>query len=342
MAEYTEHYNLKKPAGSEYYNISDANTNNDLIDTALFGKVDKKPGRDLSTNDFTDGYKNKIDTMQMLYTFKGSVETTDDLSLITNKQNGDVYRCKQDGNDYIWNGNEWVSVGQDTDFSEVMELIEELQEDVENKVDKETGKGLSTNDYTNNEKNKLQGIEAEANKTIINNTLTSDSITEALSAAQGKALKTLIDALQASISTSINNAILEDNKKKYYVGKIIMDTANVNPATYLGFGTWQYWGAGRVPVGVDTSDGDFNSVEKTGGEKKHTMTIAELAEHDHDIVDSEKRFLFWDAGEFDMGALAAGNTVEYKWMQKTQKTGSSQPFNIQQQYITCYMWKRTA
>ena len=93
MAEYTKYYNLKKPAGSEYYNIADANTNNDLIDTVLFGKVDKKPGRDLSTNDFTDGYKNKIDTMQMLYTFKGSVETTDDLSLITNKQNGDVYRC---------------------------------------------------------------------------------------------------------------------------------------------------------------------------------------------------------------------------------------------------------
>ena len=282
MAGYTKYYNLKKPLGSEYYNISDANTNNDLIDTALFGKVDKKPGRDLSTNDFTDGYKNKIDTMQMLYTFRGSVETTDDLSLITNKQNGDVYRCKQDGNDYIWNGNEWVSVGQDTDFSEVMGLIEELQEDIENKVDKETGKGLSTNDYTSSEKNKLQGIETEANKTIINNTLTSDSITEGLSAAQGKALKVLIDTLQSSISTSINNAILEDNKKKYYVGKIIMDTANVNPAIYLGFGTWQYWGQGRVPVGVNTSDSDFNTVEKTGGEKKHTMTLAELVRHRHE------------------------------------------------------------
>ena len=283
MAGYTKYYNLKKPLGSEYYNISDANTNNDLIDTALFGKVDKKPGRDLSTNDFTDGYKNKIDTMQMLYTFRGSVETTDDLSLITNKQNGDVYRCKQDGNDYIWNGNEWVSVGQDTDFSEVMGLIEELQEDIENKVDKETGKGLSTNDYTSSEKNKLQGIETEANKTIINNTLTSDSITEGLSAAQGKALKVLIDTLQSSISTSINNAILEDNKKKYYVGKIIMDTANVNPATYLGFGTWTLWGAGRVPVGVDTTDSDFNSVEKTGGEKKRQITINNLPEHTHEV-----------------------------------------------------------
>lgn len=342
MAEYTKYYNLKKPAGSEYYNIADANTNNDLIDTVLFGKVDKKPGRDLSTNDFTDGYKNKIDTMQMLYTFKGSVETTDDLSLITNKQNGDVYRCKQDGNDYIWNGNEWVSVGQDTDFSEVMELIEELQEDVENKVDKETGKGLSTNDYTNNEKNKLQGIEAEANKTIINNTLTSDSITEALSAAQGKALKTLIDALQASISTSINNAILEDNKKKYYVGKIVMDTANVNPATYLGFGTWTLWGQGRVPVGVDTTDSDFNSVEKTGGEKKHKLTTAEMPKHKPNVgIYINNNVSGGDVYWFEPKGFASGNTGSSN-STKVSEVGGDQAHNNLQPYITCYMWKRTA
>lgn len=41
-----------------------------------------------------------------------------------------------------------------------------------NKVDKVNGKGLSTNDYTTEEKNKLSGIEAQANKTVIDNTLT--------------------------------------------------------------------------------------------------------------------------------------------------------------------------
>jgi hypothetical protein len=39
------------------------------------------------------------------------------------------------------------------------------------KVDKETGKGLSTNDYTTEEKNKLAGIEAQANKTVVDNAL---------------------------------------------------------------------------------------------------------------------------------------------------------------------------
>ena len=80
MSEYTEHYNLKKPAGSENYNVEDANTNNTIIDNVLFGKVDKRAGKDLSTNDFTDGYKKKIDSMQTLYRFKGTIETINDLS----------------------------------------------------------------------------------------------------------------------------------------------------------------------------------------------------------------------------------------------------------------------
>ena len=35
MANYTTNYNLKKPLGSEYYDIEDANGNADLIDAAL-------------------------------------------------------------------------------------------------------------------------------------------------------------------------------------------------------------------------------------------------------------------------------------------------------------------
>lgn len=90
-----------------------------------------------------------------------------------------------------------------------------------------------------------------------------------------------IDNIVTQIKKDISNKILEDNKKKYYVGKLIFDTKNVNPATYLGFGTWQLWGSGRVPVGVDTSQTEFNTVEKTGGEKTHKLTVAELASHTH-------------------------------------------------------------
>lgn len=90
-----------------------------------------------------------------------------------------------------------------------------------------------------------------------------------------------IDSIVTQIKKDISNKILEDNKKKYYVGKLIFDTKNVNPATYLGFGTWQLWGAGKVPVGVDTSQSEFNTVEKTGGEKTHKLTLAEIPSHTH-------------------------------------------------------------
>ena len=97
-------------------------------------------------------------------------------------------------------------------------------------------------------------------------------------------LTTEIDSIVTQIKKEISNKLLEDNKKKYYVGKLIFDTKNVNPATYLGFGTWQLWGAGRVPIGVDTSQTEFNTVEKTGGEKTHKLTVAELASHTHTFI----------------------------------------------------------
>lgn len=61
MSDYTEHYNLKKPLKTENYDVDVANTNNDIIDEKIYNKVDKISGKDLSTNDFTNEYKKKID-----------------------------------------------------------------------------------------------------------------------------------------------------------------------------------------------------------------------------------------------------------------------------------------
>ena len=58
----------------------------------------------------------------------------------------------------------------------------------------------------------------------------------------------------------------------YPVGSIYFSVKNENPSSKFG-GTWVSWGAGRVPVGVNSSDGNFNSVEKTGGNSTHTHTI---------------------------------------------------------------------
>lgn len=64
---------------------------------------------------------------------------------------------------------------------------------------KEDGKGLSTNDYTNNDKNKLTGIEEGANKTTIVDNLESDASDSALSAKQGKVLNDAISRIDTNI-----------------------------------------------------------------------------------------------------------------------------------------------
>lgn len=70
-------------------------------------------------------------------------------------------------------------------------------------------------------------------------------------------------------------------EKIYPVGCIYMTTVSTNPNSIFGFGTWVAWGSGRVPVGVNASDSNFSTVEKTGGEATHKLTEAEMPKHDH-------------------------------------------------------------
>ena len=145
-------------------------------------------------------------------------------------------------------------------------------------------------------------------------------------------LQNLIKELPITIS----NAILEDNKQKYPVGKIIISTEDVSPTTYLGFGTWEKWGQGRVPIGVDSEDENFNTAEQTGGEKEHTLTVNEMPSHYHQFaIDGGS-----DAGTMDRVAL--NDYGPARWYSNTRPTGNGQAHNNMPPYITCFMFKRIA
>lgn len=106
----------------------------------------------------------------------------------------DLFENPYGGSIKYFNGKSWVKVSDESaDLSSIKNQLS-------NKVDKVSGKGLSTNDYTAAEKQKLAGIAAQANKTTVENVLTSTSTTNALSAAQGKALKDALDALTARVA----------------------------------------------------------------------------------------------------------------------------------------------
>ena len=127
----------------------------------------------------------------------------------------------------------------------------------------------------------------------------------------------------------------------YPVGSIYMSVNSTNPSTLFG-GTWVAWGAGRVPVGVSSGDANFGSVEKTGGEKTHTLTIDEMPSHTH-TPNVSGRQMGVNAGESAYWHVAA----DQPWQTAstgvtTTNTGGGQAHNNMPPYITCYMWKRTS
>lgn len=140
----------------------------------------------------------------------------------------------------------------------------------------------------------------------------------------------------------------------YPVGSIYMSVKSTSPATLFG-GTWVRWGNGRVPVGVDASQKEFNSVEKIGGEKTHRLTEDEMPAHQHfaDNNDGEEK-LTGNIGNMGFSAGSdegAGNCYGLNWAYRSRRTdtgiktaaaGGGDPHNNLQPYITCYMWKRTA
>ena len=139
--------------------------------------------------------------------------------------------------------------------------------------------------------------------------------------------------------------------KIYPVGSIFMSATLSTPSDVgnaLG-GTWVAWGSGRVPVGVDTSDTDFDTAEETGGEKTHKLVNAELPK-----LHGEGQYKPYDS--FSTSGIVAGKswsqTKNFSAAGGTQSAstvygfqidfGNDQPHNNLQPYITCYMYKRTA
>ena len=137
----------------------------------------------------------------------------------------------------------------------------------------------------------------------------------------------------------------------YPVGSIYMSVNNTNPGLLIG-GSWEEWGKGCVPVGVDENDTDFSTVEKTGGEKKHTLTKSEVPNATGAITfhgsGSNGTSVQGTEGVFSNGTSINGYSYNAKtgaWsvgkVNLDLGFGGGSHNNIQP-YITCYMWKRVA
>lgn len=136
----------------------------------------------------------------------------------------------------------------------------------------------------------------------------------------------------------------------YPVGSIYMNASDAtNPATLLGFGTWVAFGAGKVPVGIDAGDTDFDTAEETGGAKTHTLDLDEMPSHRHGGIEPSGG-TGANSNGFDVDNPTSGDEptkvekfTTYTGGDTTDGTqGTTQAHNNLQPYIVVYMWKRTA
>lgn len=156
----------------------------------------------------------------------------------------------------------------------------------------------------------------------------------------------------AVTSAKIDDSVIAAIKLAMYpVGSIYMSaTLSTASAVHNALGgTWTAWGKGKVPVGVNSSETEFNTVEKTGGEKTHTLTATEMPSHSHAASlaapfpagsSSYKDFKVNN----DWNTIGNGGTLDHygEGTLTTNTKGADGAHNNLQPYITCYMWKRTA
>lgn len=144
--------------------------------------------------------------------------------------------------------------------------------------------------------------------------------------------------------------VVEGIDNFYPIGSIYQSTEPTNPTTFMG-GVWERFGNGRVLVGVDEADADFNSANKTSGSKKHR--------HDSGTYEAMIGSVGGDTGSL---GFQAGNKNEERLKNSTatyrvsgtnihsgrnfnhftEVVGRSGEASTLQPYITIYRWRRTA
>lgn len=88
---------------------------------------------------------------------------------------------------------------------------------------------------------------------------------------------------------------------------------------------------GRVPVGLDSEDTDFDNLGDFGGEKTHTLTIDEMPNHSHSASSTGKVQLYSAGSPYVAPDLSENGNYNPSYM--TGNKGGSQPHNILQPYL---------
>lgn len=138
------------------------------------------------------------------------------------------------------------------------------------------------------------------------------------------------------------------------VGAVFISVSPTSPAVTLGGGTWERFAIGRVLVSLDTSQDEFNVVEKQGGSK-----TAVVPNHSHSTPNHSHGVSIWSGGPVgtvrrqpdtgDDNASGTAHTHAVNGRTFTEGAGTtsgastgSPVISTLQPYTSVYMWKRTA
>ncbi|HRN86076.1 MAG TPA: hypothetical protein PK863_01990 [Candidatus Dojkabacteria bacterium] len=142
----------------------------------------------------------------------------------------------------------------------------------------------------------------------------------------------------------------------YPIGSIYISTNSSLPTYISALGTWTTFGAGRVLVGRDSGDTDFDTAEETGGQKttRHAYPITALNSSQF----QDPGAAYWTSVRGDINSYLTGGGSSSVSSQTavrgvggtggTTGTGNTEVTHDRytatnlQPYVVVYMWKRTA
>nr|DAO85877.1 MAG TPA: tail protein [Caudoviricetes sp.] len=289
--------------------------------------------------------------------FDGAVESSNEFVTLTQKiteaneaiknANQAADDVRQDGAQAIQEINQNFSTAM-TGFNQEIDTAVKKAEDAAGAAEETAEQtAISTINAQKNQANGIAGLDGSG-KLIQMPTAADVGAVPTSRTINGKALTGNITITAADIGTG---AIF---LASHPVGSLFETTVSTNPGTLYG-GTWAAWGGGRVPVGVNTADSDFNTVEKTGGKKteRHEFKIGYKGYYgtavgsDDNMIQAYKystssygtyAYEGSTQASVNAGIQASTNTRD---VAQASSTGDTSETSIVQPYITCYIWKRT-
>lgn len=154
------------------------------------------------------------------------------------------------------------------------------------------------------------------------------------------------DNNNSSEISSVKTTLSEYWKKIYPVGSIYMSTNRTfNPNTEFG-GTWAKTAEGRCLIGANTE----YALGSTGGEATHSLTIEEMAEHNH----GAGRYTGFELSNAGIRGADSSSQSQYQVLiantdstsssnrLETNTSGNGVAHNNMQPYLVVNIWERTA